>query len=237
MDLKEVDLLGDDVATHWYYRAKGAALTHLLGPRPGARILDLGAGSGFFSRQLLARTTATEAWCVDTSYDADRDECESGKPIHYRRHLLGIEADLVLMMDVLEHVDDEAALLAAALEQAAPDARILISVPAFQWLWSPHDDFLGHRRRYTLEQLTARVEAHGLRVERAAYYYGLVLPLALVTRLAARISWSEGQSRSQLRRHHPLVNGLLAALCHAELPWFTHNRLAGLSVFCVARRP
>jgi SAM-dependent methyltransferase len=237
LDLKELELLGPGIHAHWYYRAKAAAVLRLLGPEPASRILDIGAGSGFFSRTLLERTTAAEAWCVDTSYPADSDDDESGKPVHYRRALASPPADLVLLMDVLEHVDDDGQLLGEAVAQTRQGGRVLITVPAFQWLWSPHDEFLGHRRRYTLDQLHEVVEQQGLQIERSAYFFALTLPLAVATRMVARYLPGNSGPRSQLRRHHPVVNRLLLALCQAELPWFAHNRVGGLSALCLARRP
>ena len=233
MDLKEVDILGADIDQHWYYRSKAAALRRLLGAEPAGSILDVGAGSGFFSRHLLRHTQAREAWCVDTSYAGDDEAEEAGKPLHFRRELEQAPADLVLLMDVLEHVDDDLALLRAYVDKVPAGCRFLITVPAFSFLWSGHDLFLEHRRRYTLGEIEALVRQAGLTVQRGAYYFGLVFPLAA----AARLSGSGKEARSQLRRHHPASNALLTALCHAELPFLPFNRLAGLSVFCLAAKP
>lgn len=237
MDLKEIDILGESIATHWYYRSKAAALTRLIGHLQPAVILDVGAGSGFFARHLLVHTQATEAWCIDPSYPDDTEAQVAGKPIYYRRALSPLNADLVLLMDVLEHVDDDAGLLADCLNQVPSSARFLISVPAFQWLWSGHDDFLGHKRRYTLRQIEAVIRRSGLDVECGVYYFGLVLPAAVVTRLGHRRRSGLDQPRSQLKRHRPLINGLLTTICHAELSLLPFNRLAGLTAICLARRP
>ena len=102
MDLKEIDILADGVSAHWYYRAKAEAMRRLLEGARVRSVLDVGAGSGFFSRHLLATTDVAEACCVDPSYEADRDETESGKPLHFRRNVDAADADLVLMMDVLD---------------------------------------------------------------------------------------------------------------------------------------
>lgn len=102
MDLKETDILGDKIATHWYYSSKAKAMTHLIGKTGISTILDVGAGSGFFSHYLLSHTTAKEAWCVDISYDSDSDVVVDGKSVHFRRSIDSVNADLVLLMDVLE---------------------------------------------------------------------------------------------------------------------------------------
>jgi SAM-dependent methyltransferase len=238
MDLKEIDILGDLIPEHWYYKSKAAAMIQLLGGDHPARILDVGAGSGFFSRYILNATDAEKASCVDISYLADSDGQEGGKPIYFRRQIDHVDADLVLLMDVLEHVDDDVGLLRDYVRRVPPATRFLISVPAFRFLWSGHDDFLEHKRRYTLTQIESVVTAAGLKLERGAYYFGSVFPIAAVTRLARRLRSAKHQApESQLKHHHPLVNWALGALCRAELPLLPINRLAGLSAFCVARKP
>ena len=77
------------------------------------------------------------------------------------------------------------------------------------------------------------MQAAGLRIHTGVYYFGLVFPLAASVRLLSR----EGKApRSQLRRHHPVTNAVLSALCRAELGVLAFNRLAGLSVFCLAEK-
>ncbi|EXF92956.1 methyltransferase [Pseudomonas fluorescens HK44] len=236
MDLKEIDILGSSIGQHWYYRSKATAMTRLLGDTPVKRILDIGAGSGFFTHHLLTRTTATEAWCVDISYETDSDTTTAGKPLHYRRSIDSVDADLVLLMDVLEHVDDDLGLLKAYVDKVPSGSRFLMTVPAFQLLWSGHDEFLEHKRRYTLPQLEAVARSAGLTVMQGAYYFALVFPIAAILRLLP-IGAQPPTPRSQLKRHHPLVNTLLKTLCSIELPFMGVNRLAGLPVFCLARKP
>jgi SAM-dependent methyltransferase len=234
MDLKEEDILGADIGRHWYYRAKAAALRRAVGGLAPRRILDVGAGSGFFSRHLLAETGAQSALCVDIGYPSERDDSVAGKPVLYRRDTGPTDCDLVLMMDVLEHVDDDRGLLRHYAAKVPSGAHFLVTVPAFGFLWSGHDVFLEHKRRYRLGEIEAVLRGADLEVVRGSYYFGLVFPLAAAMRLATRNS---GEPRSSLTRHGAFTNGLLAALCDAELPMFPVNRLAGLSAFVLARKP
>jgi SAM-dependent methyltransferase len=236
MDVKETDILGKDIGSHWYYASKAKAMRTMLGTTPFTRVLDVGAGSGFFSRNLLENTHACEAWCVDTSYAADSDESLGDKRIHYRKQIASADADLVLLMDVLEHVDDDVALLSEYADKVPRGARFLITVPAFQFLWSPHDEFLEHRRRYVLPEVERLVGAAGLDLIDRGYYFGAVFPIAAAMRLFQRMRGGSAPAQSQLSRHHWLVNKTLAAVCDAELPLVRKNRLAGLSVFCLAQK-
>ncbi|BBP60950.1 methyltransferase domain-containing protein [Pseudomonas sp. St316] len=236
MDLKETDILGPDIGQHWYYRSKARAMLHMLKGTSANTLLDVGAGSGFFSHHLLTHTATAQAWCVDISYPADSDASTAGKPVRYRRAVDSLDADLVLLMDVLEHVDDDVGLLKSYVDKVPSGSRFLITVPAFQFLWSGHDDFLEHKRRYTLRQLETVVAQAGLRVQQGAYYFGLVFPIAAGLRLLQRKA-SGAPVKSQLARHHPLVNGVLRSLCSLERPIMGANRMAGLTVFCLAQKP
>ena len=233
MDLKEEDILGGAIGRHWYYRSKAAALRRAVAGLAPRRLLDIGAGSGFFSRHLLAATPAESALCVDIGYPADRDDQVAGKPVRFRRDTGPTDCDLVLMMDVLEHVDDDRSLVRHYAGKVPAGAHFLVTVPAFSFLWSGHDVFLEHKRRYRLPEIEAVLGDAGLEIVRGAYYFGLVFPLAAAVRLADR---NTTEPRSSLKKHGAFANGLLATLCAAELPLFPINRLAGLSAFVLARK-
>lgn len=236
MDLKEIDILGNGIQDHWYYASKAKAMMRMIADCNARTILDIGAGSGFFSRHLLDHTAATASWCVDTSYEHEHDERDgSGKTLHFRRSVDRIDADLMLLMDVLEHVDDDLGLLSTYVDKVPSGCNVLITVPAFDFMWSGHDDYLEHKRRYTLPQMESVVRQAGLHIERGCYFFGSVFPLAAATRAAGKTQ-TPGPPRSQLRMHSPGINSLLKGLCAAELPVFKHNRLGGLSVFVHARK-
>ncbi|MFP4104557.1 MAG: class I SAM-dependent methyltransferase [Phycisphaerae bacterium] len=237
MDLKEQQLLGDDPLAHWYYRAKALAMDRYLRGVKFQTVIDVGAGSGVFSRYLVETGRASRAICVDPFYQHEHSEELPGGSIDFRRRYHGTPAGLMLLMDVLEHVDDDREMLSGYVRQAQPGAAFLITVPAFEFLWSAHDEYLRHKRRYTRRQLLSVVDASGLAVEQAGYFYASVFPIAAALRLVRRLTGRKAEPASQLRRHSPLVNGLLWGMCRAELPLLKVNRLFGLTVFCLARKP
>jgi 2-polyprenyl-3-methyl-5-hydroxy-6-metoxy-1,4-benzoquinol methylase len=232
VDVKEEETLGHVLDEHWYYRSKGLALDAILHGRSFRALLDIGAGSGIFSKRLLKRGAAS-AICIDPAYRDERKELFNGKPIWYLRQIGGEKCDLILLMDVLEHVDDDVGLIRAALAAAAERAYVLITVPAFQKLFSAHDLFLEHKRRYTLRQVEEVVRRAGLEILSARYFFAFLLPIAAALRLLKQ----QKEPKSDLREHSKLVNLILCWLHHLELPFFRFNRIGGLTVFCLARVP
>jgi SAM-dependent methyltransferase len=143
--------------------------------------------------------------------------------------------DAVLLLDVLEHVEADRASLAALGGRLAPGGRLVVTVPAYRWLWSAHDDANHHVRRYTRAGLVQTAEAAGLRVYEATYYNTLLFPAAAGARLAGRLVGSQG--RSGLGIPPPLVNRLLAGVFGAERHLVGRVPLPfGVSVLMVAGR-
>jgi SAM-dependent methyltransferase len=238
MDVKEQDILGDRIGEHWYYVSKAAALLQFLDGCACREVLDVGAGSGFFSKQLLATGFCERAVCVDTAYAAERSEVHCGRPIAFRRQIDRVTEDLILMMDVIEHVDDDVALIRTYADRMPSGARLLVTVPAFQFLWSGHDVFLEHKRRYTLASLHRTLDRAGLEVIRSRYFFGALLPAICIARLWGRLRLASScfAPRSDLRLHGARTNALLASIHNLERrTLFRHNRWAGLTAFCLAR--
>ncbi len=132
--------------------------------------------------------------------------------IRFRRTVDASDADLALFMDVLEHVDDDRQLLADYRQILGPGKLVAITVPAFQFLWSGHDVFLEHRRRYTLSSLEEVMRASGLVVVRSHYFFGSVFPLAAGVRLVDR-SRRTPRVTSSLKEYGPTANRVLTRIC------------------------
>jgi 2-polyprenyl-3-methyl-5-hydroxy-6-metoxy-1,4-benzoquinol methylase len=233
VDLKEEEILGDRVGDHWYYRSKALALQRLLEPfLPCGKVLDVGAGSGFFARELIVARASQEVTCVDPGYAEDRDEHVTGGVIRFRRTVDSSDAQLALFMDVLEHVDDDRQMLDDYRRILGPGKLVAVTVPAFQFLWSGHDVFLEHRRRYTLSSLEDVMHASGLAVVRGHYFFGAVFPVAAGVRLVGR-SRGTPKVASSLKEYGPTANRVLTRICTGETRIQKYNRLAGLSVFAL----
>lgn len=144
------------------------------GPR---RVLDVGAGDGYLARQLLAAMPAgSSAVCFDSHYTDLQLARLAGPNVTFIRERPEGQYDIILLLDVIEHVVDDRELLAWSATALAPGGAVLVSVPAWLSLYTKHDLFLGHHRRYRPGQLRAVVAAAGLQVEKAGgLFHGLLL--------------------------------------------------------------
>jgi SAM-dependent methyltransferase len=95
--------------------------------------------------------------------------------------------DLVLALDVIEHIDDDVHALTECRRILRPGGLIIVTVPAFMWLWSPWDEALGHRRRYTAFMLTEAMRRAGLAVHKMTYTFFFVFPIAVLVRGIKRL--------------------------------------------------
>ena len=141
----------------------------------------------------------------------------------------------MLLLDVIEHLEDDVAALQAARRLLTEGGVLVVTVPAYPWLWSGHDAALGHRRRYVAEGLRRLVEGAGYRVERLTYFNTVLFPAIAATRLYKR--W-RGDDRHDLRRPGPTLNRLLEMLFALERHVVPSPALPfGTSLMVVARRP
>ena len=201
-----------------------------------ARSWTSAPGSGFFFRRLLATGLCHRAVCVDPGYDSEYDGTEAGRPIAFRREVMQSDSDLVLMMDVLEHVPDDEALVRLYRAKVAPGTVFVVTVPAFQFLWSGHDVFLEHYRRYTLRGIEAVLDRAGLVVERGCYVFGMLFPLVAAMRLGQRLL-PQRPARSAMGDPSPPVSAVLKAIMAAERSFLLRNRIAGVTAMVRARVP
>ena len=244
MDLKEEAILGEAIGSHWYYLAKGRALRAMLGRVRVPEVLDIGAGSGAFSRQLLDAGICERAVCVDPGYNEVRFERYHGHEIEFTRSVGRVSQGLLLLMDVLEHVDDDVGLLRGYTERMPDDARVLITVPAFDVPLSGDDVSSRHRGAATrfAGLRTDGQCARDCRVMRSLKFLLVLLFPGDRRHAAARPASGRTPARSKARS---ACCGSARLRSTASSPWSTtlsarpysrFNRLAGLWAFCLARR-
>ena len=195
MDRIVYDRMAAHDSTHWWYRARREILadylTRMAALSKDARILEIGCGTGH-NLPMLARFGSVEAIEIDPVAREIASE-RLGKPVLAAPlpELPGIERgvyDLIAVLDVVEHIEDDVAALRAMGDCLKPGGKILIAVPAHQWMWSAHDVVNHHHRRYSKATLGKAIAAAGLGHNGLRYFNSLLFPLAAAARVAGRLT-------------------------------------------------
>lgn len=244
MERTEYETMAAVELRHWWYggmRAVSAALLDSAYPgRRDLRILDAGCGTGgdalFLRRygQVLGLDFAAEALRLGGERHPGRLTRGSVMALPYA----DASFDLVTSFDVLYHrgVPDEGAALAEARRVLRPGGRLLIRLPAYEWLRSRHDRQVHTRRRYTAGAARAMLEAAGFAVERSSYALSLLFPLPAAARLLERLTPDAGEASAMAIPAAPL-NAALRWPMAVEAAWLGLGGSLpfGLSIVCLAR--
>lgn len=227
---------------HWWFSARRAIAEKIikqLDLPPDAKILDAGCGTGG-NLAMLSRYGQVHAMELD---DQARQlanakgfaQVLSGSlpdKVPYQQE----QFDLIALLDVLEHVEDDRNTLKVLGSLLKPGGAILISVPAFPFLWSAHDEVHHHKRRYFLDELKSKLENAGLEISYASYFNTILFPLILGARLLGKLRTNKREN-GDLTMPHPFVNWLLFSLFSSER--FVLGRWPlpyGVSAMAIARK-
>jgi SAM-dependent methyltransferase len=194
MERAVFDRMAEHDAVHWWYVARRRILHDLIAREvalpKGARILEIGCGTGHNFEMLrgFGRLDAIEVDGEARSLASRRlGHAVGAAPLPELTGIPERTYHLVALLDVLEHVDEDRAALESIATRLAPGGRILVTVPAYPWMWSAHDRAHHHKRRYSRRALRGVIEAAGLRAERIGYFNSLLFPLAAAARLAGKL--------------------------------------------------
>ncbi len=204
------------------------------------RIVDIGAGDGFVAEGFVARGAHVIA--IDPAASSAQLQRLCALGIDARTELPDdASADVVLLLDVIEHVEDDVALLKRAARQLHTTGVVVVTVPAWPRLFSSHDTALGHHRRYTPATLRAAIAAAGLDlVDDGAVFASLLLPRALTVFRERFSAPSPAPSPAASGVGHfiapPVVGNVLTSILDVDARLSQGLRLPGLSLFAVARQ-
>lgn len=198
---------------HWWYRARRRILEQVIRrfvrPPADARVLEIGCGTGH-NLAMLGQFGRLEAVELDDQARALAEQ-RLGRPI-VDEALPGLATtlrgpyDLIALLDVLEHVDDDRMALTSILGMLSPGGALLLTVPANPWMWTAHDAVHHHHRRYRKADLVARVTAAGYRIEMLSFFNTMLFPLIAAVRLAGKVTKRQ-ESDDQLPS--PMINRAL----------------------------
>jgi SAM-dependent methyltransferase len=240
---EEIDAMEQVEDTYWWHVGRRQIISRIVRrflPTGNPTILDVGCGTG---RNLKLLGEFGQAWGVDNSsasLEAARRFGLDGRLSCARATLLPFADgtfDLVTALDVLEHLDDDAEGLAESWRVLAPGGVLLVAVPAYRFLWSEHDEFLGHRRRYVASELHAKVGNAGFDVLKRSYAITFAFPIILGFRLFRGLFPNVDRKRSVYVMLPEPLNAFFTRLVEFEARLMDFVSLPlGTSIFCVARK-
>jgi SAM-dependent methyltransferase len=224
---------------HWWYVARRKVLAALIKrrarPPAAGRLLEIGCGTGH-NLDMLSQFGSVDALEVDDTARA-LAENRLGKPVFSAPlpELEGIpqrEYHLVAAFDVVEHIPDDEAAIQSIARLLRPGGKLVLTVPAHQWMWSAHDVVNHHYRRYSRAGLKRLIDGSPLKLETIGYYNSLLFPAALAERLASKL---RGKDDADLSLPPAPLNQALERVFAAERALIGRFPLPpGLSLFAVA---
>lgn len=222
--------------THWWYIGRKTLLDYLkskLGLN-NAMILDAGCGTGFAGKILSDCGTVIS---LDTSENAFLDDNVIANPVLASINDTPFQDntfDLVVAMDLLEHLEDDTTAIMEIQRICKESGYVFITVPAYQCMWSAHDEALDHKRRYSLNDIVDKLKAVGFSIEKASYFVSTAFPAGFIHRMIQRKS----SPSSDLAPVPWIVNTILASImkCEAWIAW-TIGLPFGMTAFVLAKKP
>lgn len=236
--------MADAESIHWWFVGRRNILQSLLAEMAlseKSQLLEIGCGTGG-NLLMLANFGNVSALEMDASAIEiakkkasefciiQLGQCPDAIPAYPKRF------DLVCMFDVLEHVNEDGETLNVIAKLLAPGGRLVITVPAYQWLFGAHDTFLHHKRRYTAAKIRKIAVAAGFAVQRISYFNSLLFPLAVLARIKDKLF--PGKHATGVGIPHAGVNALFRSVFSYERHLLKHVNLPfGMSLLCVLHKP
>lgn len=225
---------------HWWFRARRSIIKKLLSyyvKRKNNQILEIGCGTGGNLELLAGFGTVSAVECDKQarSYAAAKNIAmikEGSLPdnMHFQQTF-----DVVCMLDVLEHIDDDIGAVRELQHLTKERGKVLITVPAYQWLWSDHDVMHHHKRRYNKKQLTQLLSENGFHIVYCSYFNTFLLPVVFIVRKVASILSKKTGSDVSLPSRW--VNCVLQSIFSFErhfFPWISFP--FGVSILVFAKK-
>ncbi len=240
MDPKAYEQMAAVEDVHWWFVARRQILSQVIRSlllSPGAQILDVGCGSGG-NLPMLKQHGSVKAM----EYGEEARQLATARQVAevQAAHLpdqipfSGEAFDLVVMLDVLEHLDQDTASLQALRIRLKPEGWLLLTVPAYPFLWSQHDVVNHHKRRYTRSQLLQVVQQAGYRIHYISFFNTILFPIVLIVRVLNKALGRQGGD--DLTLPSPWVNRILGQIFGFERQFLPRLRFPfGVSLVLIAQ--
>ena len=225
---------------HWWFTARRKILKSLLqknlkSPITSTKILEIGCGTGGNLSMLKTFGEVTGADMSSLARKIAKDTTNvnitnARLPNHVPFDCHSF--NLICMFDVLEHIEEDEDSLKALSPLLKEKGKIILTVPAYQWLYSSHDKSLHHKRRYRLKQLVTLCQSAGFNVEEKSYFNTLLFPLAISFRAFDKLIGNKQSSGVNLPPNN--INQLLGKIFSFEAKILRYISLPfGLSIYII----
>ena len=238
MKTEAYDLMRDLASTHWWYRARSEIICSLVEKHvpAGSEIIDYGGGTGYIAQTLNNR--GYRARVADVSREI-LDQCAGAglEVIDLGAGELRPQAvDCIRALDVLEHVEDEVAVLKKLRSALRPGGTLIATVPAYEFLWSGEDYVSNHLRRHTRKSFVGNIRKGGFTLVWDSYFNTVLFPLVAGAIMAKRIFRPKDMYLSNIEETPSWQNAILYRAFALEEPLLRHVSLPfGVSIAAVAK--
>lgn len=217
-----------------------------LKPTGKAAFFEIGCGTGVFIRQLAEserlEITGSEVYLKGLVYAKKNLPQVDFVQFDVTQGTIGIEFDMICAFDVIEHIDDDKSALSNIHRMLKPNGVVLLSVPQYMFLWSPLDELVKHKRRYSKRELLAKLEESGFEIGYTTSFVSVLFPLMLLSRLFDKGRASPQRSEVELEkrtRFSGFANAAFDFFMRID-EWLIRSGLSlpfGGTLIAVARKP
>tara|TARA_R110002111_G_scaffold69071_6_gene111828 strand:+ start:4112 stop:4843 length:732 start_codon:yes stop_codon:yes gene_type:complete len=227
---------------HWWFVARRKIIASViddLSLGKNSKIIDAGCGNGdnleFLSKYGELVAIEREDSALERAKSRQIGKVVKGELPDNFPSDINKENDLIVLLDVMEHIDDDEKSLSMLKNWAKNNSTLLITVPAYQFLWTRHDELHHHKRRYTVGQLKKVIENNGWKVDYISYFNTFLFPLALLDRIKQKVL--PAAQDSDLKIPPKFINTLFEKIFSFESSLIGKIRFPfGLSIIAVAKK-
>jgi len=254
MDLKEVQNSDQNLRHPWEtvrFEVMYKLLCSTVDWNKITTVLDVGSGDLYVCRQLALKHPHLQIFAIDNSYGniSENQKTKWVKDSNIQcfeslDELPEIKTDLILMMDVLEHIQEDELFLSQLVAEAmvTPNTQLFITVPAYQALFTAHDHYLGHFRRYQKETLLSLLKQSGLEVQKHGAFFVSLLLIRFLQKLKEVLLGAKEQQGLNAQQFRPSSSRFIERMLRLD---FYKTQifekiglsLPGLSLYAICRKP
>lgn len=244
MDLREVRD-SSDLNRHPWEISRATSILSLLGESHQSKVADIGAGDMYFLRRFAERSGARLFACDIHFKESELGTDDGVEKVTRIEDIPPEDMDVVFLLDVLEHVEDEAEFLGEVAKVVKKDGKIIITVPAHPFLFGAHDVFLHHFRRYSAKGLRRTLRENGFEIEKLHFFYSSLFLARVVEKLFNSSGKSDKNGMEvnswKFDVDHPLTRMIVLLLnCDFRINSYLHSYLnlsiPGLSLCAIVKK-